>query len=209
MAAAPPPPVMPLPRLSTITSSVNETLKYFRENGLLKSSKFCLQCTRWMTHTKDESKVDKYIWRCPSCKKKSQIREDSFWFGQGLSLSSYLYILFCSRRTSVQQNNVLGGEVNFNSFYTWYNLFRDVMSRSLLQAPIQLGGPGVIVEIDESKWRLKRKYNVGRVPHNGQWVFGLIERVTSKVSLIIVNNRPAAELLPYPKDSPSRNHNYI
>ena len=31
-------------------------------------------------------------------------------------------------------------ETYFNSVYDWYNLYRDIMSKSLLENPIHLGG---------------------------------------------------------------------
>ena len=72
------------------------------------------------------------------------------------------------------------------------------MSQCLLEHPIQLGGPNTIVEIDESKWGYKRtcKYHRGRVNPNNDWIFGLIQRDTRKVALIIVHNRGANELTP-------------
>ena len=36
-----------------------------------------------------------------------------------------------------------------------YQYFRDVCTAKLLQAPILLGGPGIIVQIDESLYRRK------------------------------------------------------
>ena len=42
-----------------------------------------------------------------------------------------------------------------------YQYFRDICSWKLLQdAPLKLGGPGVIVQIDESLFRHKPKVNV-------------------------------------------------
>ena len=57
-----------------------------------------------------------------------------------------------------------------------------------------IGGPGSIVEIDESKFG-KRKYHRGhRV--EGQWVFGGYERETGKSFLVPVERRDAETLLP-------------
>ena len=45
----------------------------------------------------------------------------------------------------------------------------------------QIGGPGIVVEVDESKFG-KRKYNRGRKV-DGCWVFGGIEGVGKKCFL--------------------------
>lgn len=63
-----------------------------------------------------------------------------------------------------------------------------------------LGGPGTIVEIDESYFRHKQKYHRGRVGPNPKWVFGLISRAspTSHAHGVmkIVMARNADTLLP-------------
>ena len=52
----------------------------------------------------------------------------------------------------------------------WYNFIRDVCAQYFIDHPAIIGGPGVEVEIDESKFG-KRKYNRGRQVE-GHWVFG-------------------------------------
>ena len=55
-----------------------------------------------------------------------------------------------------------------------------------------IGGPGIVVEIDESKFT-KRKYNVGRSMRDG-WVFGGIERESGKLFFRFVDDRTEATL---------------
>jgi hypothetical protein len=59
-----------------------------------------------------------------------------------------------------------------------------------------IGGPGKIVEIDESKFG-KRKYNRGKKV-DGIWVFGGIERDNNPVNcfFVTVEDRSAARLIP-------------
>ena len=58
----------------------------------------------------------------------------------------------------------------------------------------KLGGPGKVVQIDESKIG-KRKYHRGhRV--EGQWVFGGIEQDSRRCFIVAVETRKEAELLP-------------
>ena len=62
----------------------------------------------------------------------------------------------------------------------------------------KLGGPGKIVEIDESKFG-KRKYHKGHHVE-GQWVFGGYERGTGRTFVVPVEDRSAETLLPIIKD---------
>ena len=52
-----------------------------------------------------------------------------------------------------------------------------------------------IVEIDESVFGKKRKYNRGRT-YNQQWVFGMVERNQRNLVLLLVDNRKKDTLLP-------------
>ena len=63
-----------------------------------------------------------------------------------------------------------------------------VLIPSDLQSPVKIGGPNIIVEIDESKFG-KVKYHRGhRV--EGVWIFGGVERTLEKKAFFaIVNDR--------------------
>ena len=65
---------------------------------------------------------------------------------------------------------------------------------SILFSPIALGGPGAVVEIDESSF-VCHIYHVGH-DVNTQWVFGGIEVNLKNCFLVAVENRTAAMLLP-------------
>lgn len=60
-----------------------------------------------------------------------------------------------------------------------------------------MSGPGVIVEIDESKF-FKRKYNRGRLLQSQQegWVIGGTEHDSSKLFVVKVPNRNKNTLIP-------------
>lgn len=130
--------------------------------------------------------------------KKRQVLEKKVFFEkQRLSLSVLLTILyFFSAGVNPTDAIKMLGAAHSNSIYDWYNLYRDIMSRSMIETPIQLGGAGTIIEIDESTWGHKIKYNRGRIVHEGTWVFGIIERGTGRVALFTCNSRSADELIP-------------
>lgn len=76
--------------------------------------------------------------------------------------------------------------------------FREVCSRYLQANPVKLGGPGVVIQIDESCFSHKPKHHRGRGPHTPIWVFGILDTSTSPGIgyMEIVNKRDAATLLP-------------
>ena len=53
----------------------------------------------------------------------------------------------------------------------------------------------MIIQLDESKWGGKRKYNNGRMVHEGFWVFGAIDTVTKKVAIFKVADRKETTLM--------------
>ncbi|XP_037780346.1 uncharacterized protein LOC119576777 [Penaeus monodon] len=76
----------------------------------------------------------------------------------------------------------------------WASFCREVLiSWCLDNESDQIGGPGEIVEIDESKFG-KRKYNVGRLIE-GQWVFGGVCRKSRKFFFVPVQTRDSLTLL--------------
>ena len=83
------------------------------------------------------------------------------------------------------------------SIKQWYCFYREVLSQSLLLHPITLGGPGITVELDETCFGHKRKYNRGYIRGSGQkWIFGMIDLSMQKCHLQIVENRERNTLFP-------------
>ncbi|KAH7820843.1 putative Uncharacterized transposase-like protein [Monocercomonoides exilis] len=80
----------------------------------------------------------------------------------------------------------------------WYSACRYACTQYLINKPIQLGGEGKTVEIDECLLR-RRKYRRGRYKRQ-QWIFGAIERreglQVGKKMLWIVKDRSRNSLLP-------------
>jgi hypothetical protein len=181
---------------ATIISNINTLLIFLRDKNLLSSGKYCEACEVWMVHVKDKYKQDRYIWRCNSCKRKASIRQNSFWQDQSLSLKVYISLLylFATNIPASIALAMLSPDISINTIHQWYSFFRDIISRYLIDHPVHFNDE--IVEIDESKWGKKRKYQRGNPGPNHPWIFGMLGRLSQKVALFIVNRRRAVDLVP-------------
>ena len=77
----------------------------------------------------------------------------------------------------------------------WFKIFMSILIHDFSFLDTKIGGVGIIVECDESKFG-KRKYHRGhRV--EGVWVFGLVERTPERKLVVrVVEKRDAETLLP-------------
>ena len=124
--------------LCAILADINLLIRFLREKNLLKKGKYCHACSKWMGQIVCKTKTDRYMWRCSSCRKTASIRENSFWSEQGLGLDVYVAVLFMfaadvpgyvALRMLSPIGCGQGGSINEETLYTWYNLYRDLMSR--------------------------------------------------------------------------------
>jgi len=95
-----------------------------------------------------------------------------------------------------------------------YQYMREVCSTKLLSAPIILGGPGTVVQIDESLFAHNRKVGTnhfsfpytsfypvqngrGRRPPQKQWVFGMVDTFSTPALgyMELVQDRTAATII--------------
>ena len=74
----------------------------------------------------------------------------------------------------------------------------------LIDHPIPLGGPGHIMEINESKF-IYCKYYCGFY-QEGHWVLGMVECGTNNCVMVIVEDRLAENLLPIIQPTCSTRH---
>ena len=81
-----------------------------------------------------------------------------------------------------------------NTLVDWDNFCRESCEEVMLRRSTPIGGPGIRVQIDESKFG-KRKYHRGhRV--EGQWVFGGIEEGSRRNFMVPVEKRDRNTLIP-------------
>lgn len=131
-----------------------------------------------------------------SCRRMKSIRHGSWFSGSHLSIEKILEITFLWCEDIEQRVVKKWVEVAEHTIVDWCHFCREVCAiwYNDHTGTDQIGGPGTVVEIDESMFG-KRKYHVGRVTQ-GKWVLGGVERGTDNMFMVMVPSRDAATLLP-------------
>ena len=108
-------------------------------------------------------------WRClvSTCRKILSVREGSFFTKSRLTLQQWLILIHWWMREYPSGQAAEEAKVSAETAGQIYQWLREVCTTKLLATPIQLGGPGTVVQIDESLFRHKPKVrsNVIKVMH--------------------------------------------
>lgn len=132
----------------------------------------------------------KKMFRClkHNCRKEVSIRWGTFFYKSALPTSRILLIAW--EWTFKTPLKLLAQKHKFSpkTLVSFYNHFRILVGNAINEEKCKIGGPGVVVEIDECKMG-KRKYHRGHAVE-GVWIFGGVEREnTEKVFFIKVADR--------------------
>ena len=163
------------------------------ENHMLRPNSACV-CGFEPKLINKVSKIDAVQYSCAKCGRERSVREGSFVYRSHLRLDqvlifAHLWMQFCEVQVIQCQSDICvktAAKLN--------RIFYEAAVAWMEQHSEQIGGPGEIVEIDESKFG-KRKYHKGHHV-DGQWVFGGIERGSGRSFLVPVEKRDCATLLP-------------
>ena len=142
---------------------------------------------------------DGYLWKCQKQlngkrhQSEKSIREGSWFEKSNLTIEEVLKFTYwwCQDMKQWQIKQQLG--LGSHTAVDWDMFCREVCEVALFQRREKIGGPGKLVQIDESKIG-KRKYHRGHVVE-GQWVFGGIEDDSRKCFIVTVEDRSESTLL--------------
>jgi transposase-like protein len=133
-----------------LISSQEKVVEFLRDKGVLRKTTNCDRCHRSMTNQVRTRAIDGIVYRCPNCKCEKSIRIGSFLSDCRLALdvfASLVYLLqtempfkFIAEILNLQPNTVTD----------YANLLREEYSKDLIERGRKLGGPGRIVQVDES-----------------------------------------------------------
>ncbi|XP_063710240.1 uncharacterized protein LOC134838875 [Symsagittifera roscoffensis] len=178
-------------------------INFLKQKNLLKNSCLCTACQTPQNWTKYQKTKDGFSWRCQNrtCsrfKLTTSIRKDSFFENSNIDLPKWIQIIYLWGMRGSNKNAATQVGVSQRAIVDAFASLREICQRHLLANPIQLGGPGIVLEIDESCFSHKPKHHRGRIPQQPIWVFGIVD--TSYKPAIgymeIVEQRNAATLLP-------------
>jgi len=183
--------IPPLTELHNIFFNEEACVQFLFDHQILCNQRICPNCGVDMIY-----KAERKTWRCGirHCRKEIGYAKDSFFYRHVLSCSEILLIGYLW----LKQDKMTSVEVTTKharpTIVTYMKRYRQLVIRTLDDDDTVIGGPGVVVEVDESKLG-KRKYHRGhRV--EGVWVLGGVERTADrKMFLCSVPNRSAEVLL--------------
>ena len=182
--------------IGRITGDLQETIVFLRDKRLLKKEYTC--CDNICSEVKSKSSDGKEF-KCNTCGKRYSLRSGSFFYNVHVSLQNLLLLTFIfALKTPIKlATSLFQGDVSHVTIKQWFNFLREVCSQHLFRHPTMLGGPGVVVELDESALGRKRKYNRGFVRGSGiKWIFGLLDLSTGQCHIEYVQNRARVTLFP-------------
>ncbi|CAH4034364.1 unnamed protein product [Pieris brassicae] len=197
-----------LTKINKYLSTNEQCVAFAEENELVHSQK---QCRTHRVPMKIAKSANKSFgsWCCSkeSCKGKTKVprNKGTFFENIKMDLVHLFYLLYAysqkwSYYTAIHEDPYKENRQQCISRATindWYNYCREtivIYQRDKIQILAKIGGPGKIVQINESRFG-KRKYNRGRLIE-GNWVIGMIEDKSGDLRLeVCSDNIQSAEVL--------------
>lgn len=154
--------------------------------GLISNRYTCPKCGENMKKNKRSDVCDKYMWRCTKGGHdvKRSMRKGSWFDESTLSMSDILLITYFWIMKVSGDFIAVDRRIRPATVVDWKRFCREVCIDACIRDNEIVGGEGVTVEINESKFE-KRKFQRGKLI-DGKWVFGGIERGTDKCFMVVV-----------------------
>ena len=147
-----------------IFGETDQLITYLQRKNLLASNKTCPCGTAMQLSTRSDVS-DGVRFRCPGCHKCTTIREGSFFSKSHLSLQKWVILMYWWARNYPVTDAAHEADVTEATACAVYQWLREVCTTCLLQTPIRLGGPGTIVQIDESLMNHKPRVKIINYMH--------------------------------------------
>lgn len=146
-------------------------IQWCQNYGLIPVKLYCIYCKIDMMYYKNNS-----IFKCNQCMKKQRLLSNTIFEKSSIGIKKIITLLYewTVKSPMFQMAHEYG--IGKTTVGKWCKKFRLMACLFYsLESNEKVGGPGIIVEIDESLL-VKNKYRRGRKLRGQQWVFAGIER---------------------------------
>lgn len=138
-----------------------KAIDYLLKNNYINKYEKCEKCN---ANTILNLNKKLYVCRNYKCRKSISIFYNSLFSKLKIPINDILYILYNFLIKTSNDGLCASTGISRDTIYTYFNMFRSLIFESI-DKNIKIGGPGIIVEIDETK--------IGK---KGLWVIGGVER---------------------------------
>jgi transposase-like protein len=183
--------IPPILSISNILSNKDQADDFLYSKGVFYIQLPCPKCSNLLPLDRKRK-----VFRCDkkACNTQFSYRKLTFFFNSRLNCAQILHLAYnwLNRYSQSQCINQTGH--SSETVTAFYRHFRRLVGSTLEEEDTIVGGPGIVVQIDETKLG-KRKYNRGhRV--DGVWVLAGVEITNSrKIFLVKVEDRKAETIL--------------
>ena len=159
-------------------------INWLKKVGLLRKEVKCIACQQPMTWNKYSSSIDGYMWRCQvkDCVKRNRrasIRKNSCFVHSRLSLQQWVLCMCCLSAEMSEKQASSRLNVSAKTTCDMYSFFRDVCRTYFDRNPIEIGGAGTTVQIEEACLLKKVKLKQGKEPQQEVYVVGIVDAEAS------------------------------
>ena len=140
--------------------SSDNIVDYLQHKQLLADSLQCANCAVSMS-----LRASQMAWSSSAAavRRPSHLEQGVFFSKSKLTLQKWLPLLYWWVREYPVSAAAEEAEVERDTAVYVYQWLREICTTKLLSTPLQLGGPGKVVQIDKSLFRHKPKVNVNKI----------------------------------------------
>ena len=182
-------PIPPLYQIKEIIENESRCLEYLQDLSVLPRTMTCLYCNN--PNMNLEIKTLTFNCGKRNCRKRISIFNGTIFSNAKLNCNqimelSYFWLSKATRKQLKTYTNITPANIT-----RWTQTFRTIVTQEIQMCETKIGGPDIIVEIDESLFYKNRQNKSEQL-----WVFGGIERTPEKqIFATICKDRTADTLL--------------
>lgn len=171
--------------LKNVFDTEDKTISYLIDKGVFKDNKKCPSCRSLTTICRSSMQ---YICIKRTCRRCVSIFKNSFFEEHKAPLNKILQVLYLYLTKTPTDGIIAWTGCSSATITTWTRKLRIFLAENYKKEEKPIGGPNVIVEVDETKLG-KRKYNRGHYVEGVWCICGIEKNNSSNCFAVPVENR--------------------